>query len=97
VSFGCASIVTETDTLGSQSWPQSGCLLFLLGAGPLLVFIRHASGGLDVTGHLRLGTLIQDAGTSMADANVFLALRIAAVPLMESVHAVLKQKQHSLS
>lgn len=46
----------------------------------------------DATGHLRLGRLIRDAGTSMADANVFLALRNAAVPLMESVHAVLKQQ-----
>jgi len=46
----------------------------------------------DAAGCLRLGTLIRQPGTSMTPGSVFLALRNAAVPLMESVHAVLRQQ-----
>ncbi|MDT0169256.1 helix-turn-helix domain-containing protein [Pseudarthrobacter sp. BRE9] len=46
----------------------------------------------DAKGCLRIGLLILNAGGSNAPADMFLRLRNAAVPLMESVHAVLKQQ-----
>jgi DNA-binding IclR family transcriptional regulator len=46
----------------------------------------------DAKGCLRIGILLLNAGGPVAPDDVFLALRNAAVPLMESVHAVLKQQ-----
>lgn len=45
----------------------------------------------DANGCLRIGTLIRGAGC-IAPAHTFLDLRNAAVPIMQSVHTVLKQQ-----
>lgn len=45
----------------------------------------------DTKGSLRVGCLIREAGLT-APGSTFLALRNAAVPLMESAHGVLKQQ-----